>query len=192
MRHIAPLRHLVVVLAAVFASACGMDSHTRSARAEQELDTLLAALGDAPDPAIATQVEAQIWSRWSDSGSPTVNVLLERAKSASDAGEVERAYRFLDQASDLAPDFAEPWNRRANIAYEAEDYSAAIRDIQEALKREPRHFGALAGLALIYEELGQDRAALAAYRAALAIHPYYEIARRGAERVERRIEGADA
>jgi len=102
------------------------------------------------------------------------------------------AGRYLDQATDLAPAFAEPWNRRANLAYAAEDYSGAIAAIQETLRREPRHFAAYAGLGLIYEELGQERPALEAFRAALAIHPHYEPARQGVQRLEPRVEGRDA
>ncbi len=160
--------------------------------ADPELDALFTQLGAATDDSGAQTLESQIWAHWADSGSPTVNVLLERATAAENAGDSELAVRFLDQASDLAPDYAEPWNRRASLAYKAEDYRGAISAIQETLKREPRHFGALAGLGLIYEELGQDRAALEAFRAALAIHPHYESARRGAARLEPRVDGRDA
>jgi tetratricopeptide (TPR) repeat protein len=119
-------------------------------------------------------------------------VLLERAAAAENDGDNELAGRFLDQASDLAPNYAEPWNRRANLAYQSEDYPAAIAAIQETLKREPRHFAAMAGLGLIYEELGQQRAALEAFRAALVIHPHYEVALQGVRRLEPRVDGRDA
>ena len=172
-------------------SACG-GAPAANAPADPALDALFAQLGAVADDSAAQSLESQIWARWADSGSATVNVLLERASAAEEAGDSELAVRFLDQASDLAPDYAEPWNRRASLAYEAEDYRGAISAIQETLKREPRHFGALAGLGLIYEELGQDRAALEAFRAALAIHPHYESARRGAARLEPRVDGRDA
>ena len=133
-----------------------------------------------------------IWARWADSGSPTVNILLERATAAEAAGDRDLASAYLDQASDLAPDFAEPWNRRANLAYRAEDYPGAIAAIQETLRREPRHFAAYTALGLIYEELGQSRAALEAFRAALAIHPHYEAATQGVQRLEPRVDGREA
>jgi tetratricopeptide (TPR) repeat protein len=172
-------------------AACGMGGRA-PLRADPQLDALFAQLEQAPDDASAARVESQIWAHWADSGSPTVNILVERAAAAEGEGNSELAERFLEQASDLAPNFAEPWNRRANIAYRAHDYSGAIAAIQETLKREPRHFGALAGLGLIYEELNQPRAALEAFRAALAIHPHYEIARQGVRRLESRVEGRDA
>lgn len=172
-------------------AACGVQQRAH-VRSDPALDTLFAQLEQAPDDASAARVEAQIWQHWSESGSPTVDILLERATAAESAGDPELASHFLDQASALAPDFAEPWNRRANLAYAAHDYSGAITAIQETLKREPRHFGALTGLGLIYEELGQDRPALEAFRAALAVHPHYDAARQGVRRLEPRVDGRDA
>jgi tetratricopeptide (TPR) repeat protein len=186
------MRHLLLaVVLTVALTACGRADRT-AVRADAELDALFVQLEQAADARAAEAIEQQIWAQWADSGSPTVDILLERAAAAEDAGDAELANRFLDQASDLAPDYAEPWNRRANLAYGAEDYAGAIAAIQETLRREPRHFGALAGLGLIYEELGQPRAALEAFRAALAIHPHYEDARQGVRRLEPRVDGRDA
>jgi len=185
------MRRFILSLAALALAACGMQSHA-PAHNDPQLDALFTQLEQAPDETAAKGVESQIWSHWADSGSPTVNILVERAAAAESDGDQQLALRFLEQASDLAPTFAEPWNRRANLAYRAHDYSGAIAAIQETLKREPRHFGALAGLGLIYEELGQNRAALQAFRAALAVHPHYEIARQGVRRLEPKVEGRDA
>jgi len=186
------MRRFVFALAAAIALAtCGPNTRAPT-RTDPELDALFVQLEQAPDAETAAALEQQIWLRWSDSGSPTVNVLLERAAAAQSDGDAELAERFLDQASDLAPEYAEPWNRRANLAYAAEDYSGAITAIQETLKREPRHFAAMAALGIIYEELGQQRAALEAYRAALAVHPYYEVAQQGVRRLEPRVDGRDA
>lgn len=184
-------RTILGLCVALMLAACGVSerAHTRT---DPQLDELFAQLEAAPDDAAAGRIEAQIWRHWAESGSPTVDVLLERATAAETAGDPELARRFLDQASDLAPDFAEPWNRRANLAYDAHDYAGAITAIQETLKREPRHFGALTGLGLIYEELHQDRAALEAFRAALAVNPRYDAARQGLRRLEPRVDGRDA
>jgi len=186
------MRRLVLSLATALAlAACGVSGHAPP-RPDPELDALFTQLEQAPDDTAASRVESKIWTHWADSGSPTVNILVERAAAAEGTGDTQLALRFLEQASDLAPTYAEPWNRRANLAYRAHDYSGAIAAIQETLKREPRHFGALAGLGLIYEELGQNRQALQAFRAALAIHPHYEIARQGVRRLEPKVEGREA
>ena len=184
------MRFLVLSFLAWTLAACG-GPQTGPVR-DPALDALFVQLAQAGDDTAASRIETQIWSRWADSGSPTVNILVERSAAAERRGDPELALRFLDQATDLAPNYAEPWNRRANLAYRAHDYSGAIAAIQETLKREPRHFGALAGLGLIYEELNQPRAALDAFRAALAIHPHYEIARQGVRRLEPRVDGRDA
>lgn len=186
------MRHFLFAFATAFAlAACGL-SERAPARNDAALDELFVQLEQAGDGASAQRVEEQIWAKWTASGSPTVDILLERAAAAESDGDAELAFSFLDQATDLAPDYAEPWNRRAGLAYRAEDFPGAIAAIQETLKREPRHFGALAALGLIYEELNQERSALEAYRAALAIHPHYEVARQGVERLEPRVDGRDA
>ncbi len=185
------MRRFVFALAAALTlAACG--ANERAARTDPELDALFAQLQEAPDADTATPIQDQIMAKWSDSGSPTVDILLERATAAAAEGDDEMAEGFLDQATALAPNYAEPWRLRANIAYGAEDYAGAIDAIQETLKREPRHFGAMAGLGLIYEEIGQQRAALEAYRAALVIHPHYEVALQGVRRLEPRVDGRDA
>jgi tetratricopeptide (TPR) repeat protein len=186
------MRSFVFALAAAFTlAACGGGAGA-PVRADPELDALFAQLEEAEDARAAQPIEQAIWQRWADSGSPTVNILLERATAAENAGDAELAERFLDQASDLAPDYAETWNRRANLYYSTDDYPGAIAAIQETLKREPRHFGALAGLGLIYEELGQQRQALEAFRAALVVHPHYEVALQGVRRLEPRVDGREA
>jgi Flp pilus assembly protein TadD len=54
------------------------------------------------------------------------------------------------------------------------DFDRSLADIHEVLKREPRHFGALSGLGMILQEVGDDKDALEAFRRALAVHPHLE------------------
>jgi len=183
------MRVLVAILSFFMLAACGAQS---GAPHDRQLDRLFAELQSAQNADAARAVEERIWARWRDSGSPTVDVLLERATQAESAGDSSLAVEFLAEASDLAPQFAEPWNRRAVLAYDQQDYAGAISAINETLKREPRHFGALTGLGLIYEDLGRTRSALRAYRAALDAHPFFEEARRGVRRLEPLIDGAEA
>lgn len=185
------MRTIVLALATLALTACGQAS-TDAARTDPELDALFAQLEQAADAGAATQVEEEIWTHWADSGSATVNVLMERAAAAENAGDAELAERYLEQAGDLAPNYAETWNRRANLAYAAEQYARAIDALNQTLRLEPRHFGAYTALGLIYEELGQEQRALAHFRAALAIHPHYETAVQGVRRLEPRVDGREA
>jgi Tfp pilus assembly protein PilF len=47
----------------------------------------------------------------------------------------------------------------------------SMADIAKVLEREPRHFGALSGLGLIMQEVGDDKHALEAYRKAVEVYP---------------------
>lgn len=188
-------KRIVLGIAAAFAlalAACGPRAEAPAPLPDNpKLDALFAQLQAAPDAPTAKIVEDRIWAAWAESGSPTIDILMERAQIATAAGDTKLARTFLDQATRLRPDYAEAWNRRAILSFDQQDYPSAIRDIQEALKREPRHFGALAGLGMIYEALGQERAALAAYRDALALNPHLEQAKQGAARLSPKLDGRE-
>ena len=135
------------------------------------LDTLFEALKIAPDEASAKAIEDRIWALWAVSGSDTCNLLMGRAKAAADGKDYGLAVKLLDAVIELRPDYAEGWNRRATVYYLQKDYSHSLADIREVLAREPRHFGALSGLGIIMQELGDDKRALEVFRRALAVHP---------------------
>jgi tetratricopeptide (TPR) repeat protein len=138
------------------------------------LDTLLEALKIAPDDDSAKAIEDRIWALWMVSGSDTCNLLMGRVKAASDDKDYDLAIKLLDAIIELKPGYVEAWNRRATIHYLKKDYARSLADIREVLSREPRHFGALAGLGVILQDIGDDKHALEAYRKALAINPHLE------------------
>jgi tetratricopeptide (TPR) repeat protein len=173
-------------------SACGPQAPADAiAPTDPALDGLFQDLLNAQTGAEAGAVEQQIWQVWGQSGSATVDVLIERADAAEAAGDKPLALRFINQATELTPSYAGGWYRRSILRYDADDRAGAIADIQETLKREPRHFGALAGLGMIYEDMGQEKAALNAYRRALEIHPFLDSAKQGLQRLEPKVEGQD-
>jgi tetratricopeptide (TPR) repeat protein len=135
------------------------------------LETLFSALKIAPDESSAKAIEDRIWAIWIASGSDTCNLLMGRVKAATDAKDYDLAIKLLNAVIALKPDYAEAWNRRATVYYLKEDYGRAVADIAEVLKREPRHFGALSGLGMMLQDIGDDKHALEAYRKALDIDP---------------------
>lgn len=155
---------------------------------DARLDQLFAALAGA-DETSWQGIEDQIWEEWSHSGSPAMDYLLQRGREALAAGETTAAIEHLTALTESAPDFAEGWNARATAFFEAGHYGLALADIGRTLTLEPRHFGALAGLAVILEETGDLKGALEAYRAALAIHPFRPDLREAAERLEAEFQG---
>jgi tetratricopeptide (TPR) repeat protein len=91
----------------------------------------------------------------------------------------------------LHPDYIEGWNQRATLHYLQNDYQSSLEDIEQVLVREPRHFGALAGLGMIMQELGDDKRALEAFRKALAVNPYLENVRERVKTLTEKVEGRD-
>jgi tetratricopeptide (TPR) repeat protein len=157
----------------------------------QNLDRLFDALKVAPDDESAKYVENRIWALWLASSSDTANLLMGRVKAASDAKDYDLAIKLLDAVIDIRPDFVEAWNRRATIYYTKKDFGRALADIHEVLAREPRHFGALSGLGIILQELGDEKEALDAFRRALAIHPHMERIPDLVKKLTEKVDGRD-
>jgi tetratricopeptide (TPR) repeat protein len=157
----------------------------------QNLDRLFEALKVAPDDESAKYIENRIWAIWLASGSDTANLLMGRVKTAMEAKDFELAIRLLNAIIDMRPNFIEAWNRRATLYYMKKDFTRAIGDIREVLAREPRHFGALAGLGIILQEFGDDKRALDAFRRALAIHPHIERVPDMVKRLSDKIDGRE-
>jgi len=78
----------------------------------------------------------------------------------------------FNEVIQLAPDLAEGWNKRATIFYLMKKFDRSVKDIAQTLKLEPRHFGALSGLGLINQVIGQTNAAIKAFEQALDINPH--------------------
>ena len=129
-------------------------------------------------------VERQILVLWSDSGSPAMNLLLERGRQAIVKKDYPKAIEHLSALVEQAPNFAEGWNARATAYFLMGDYTLAVQDIQTTLSLEPRHFGALAGLGMIFERVDRPDKALVADRAALAIHPFLPAVIEAVKRLE--------
>jgi tetratricopeptide (TPR) repeat protein len=114
-----------------------------------------------------------------------------RAKAAMDAKQMDVALKLLDAVVKLKPDYVEGWNRRATLYYMQNDYTHSLEDIQQVLVREPRHFGALAGLGMIMQELGDEKRALDAFRKALAVNPHLEKVPEMVKSLTEKVEGRD-
>lgn len=155
------------------------------------LDFLFGALKVAPDEASAKHVEARIWAQWLHTPSDTAALLMMRAKAAMDAQQMDVALKLLDALIKLRPDWVEAWNRRATLYYLQNDYGHSLQDIEQVLVREPRHFGALAGLGMIMQDLGDDKRALDAFRKALAINPHMDKVPELVKTLSEKVEGRD-
>ena len=185
-----------LVLVAVFPSlAQGLSGDAAERRAvlmverAERLDELFAELRRTSDPAEARLIEGRIWSEWMSSGSATIDLMMGWASRAARTEDWGVAFDYLDQIIVLVPDYAEAWNRRATLHFVRGDYDKSIQDIEETLKREPRHFGALSGLGQIM--LRQERPDLArdAFERTLEVYPANRSAQEALGRIEEELTG---
>ena len=138
----------------------------------------------------AAQITAQqIWRLWFDSGSATVDLLMQWSAKAVKDRKYNVALDFLNQVVALDPKYAEGWNQLATIYYMNGNYAKAMADIDRTLQLEPRHFGALAGMAQIMEVTGHKKRALEAYEKVLAIYPMMRSAQTKVEALSQELAG---
>ncbi len=152
------------------------------------LDALFAQLQqkDTPNP---RRIERAIWREWSKSGDRLADIMLQNGQKAMRQKVYDAAITQFSVLIDTYPDFTEAWNMRATVYYLMGDYGRSIDDVQQVLIREPRHFGALAGLGAMLLQLDKKREALDAYKAAIAVNPHQIGAKQAIERIEQELQG---
>ena len=137
-----------------------------------ELNQLFEQLKKSDDISIALEIEMKIWSIWSKH--PTQEKLTQSLTKGSELmaeGELESAYKIFSTIIDSAPNWAEGWNKRATVLYLMGRYYDSLNDIDEVLKLESRHFGALSGQGLVQIKLGNYEKAIKSYQAVQKIYP---------------------
>lgn len=155
----------------------------------RDLDRLFIQLRYSESLDEASKTEADIFIRLTQSSSPTTNLLLESANVALSLEDPISARSMLEDVVALDPTFAEGLTRAAALAYQDGDLDVAQGLLKRALRQEPRHFGAWAGLALVLEDEGDLKGAQHAYKEALYLHPFLDAAKRGLLRLEAKIDG---
>ena len=159
------------------------------ARKPPTLDELFERLAKASAPQEARAVSGQIERRWLRSGSDTADLLMNRAIEAMKVADHPLAIELLDRITVLRPNWAEAWNKRGMVFLLMGDATRARVDFFEAVKREPRHYGALFGLASISMRVDDKKAAYAAYKRGEAIHPQFPSVKEMIERLRPEVEG---
>ncbi|HMR32937.1 MAG TPA: tetratricopeptide repeat protein [Geminicoccaceae bacterium] len=142
-------------------------------------------------PEAAVVAEAEIWQIWSEIFDAESAELLAEGTAAMATRSWPTALERFDALVERSPNFAEAWNKRATLHYLMGDYPASVADIQRTLALEPRHFGALSGLGLIFMTIGDPEPAIESFEAALAIHPYMPGARQNIEGLRAQVGGQE-
>ena len=138
---------------------------------EQKLDDLFSELKREHNEKAAQRLSSRIWQEWNNSGSSSIDLMMGWAKTAMDNKKYDVALDFLDQVVTLDPKFPEGWNRRATLHFMMHNFGKSMADIEQTLELEPRHFGALAGMAQIMQARNRNELALQAYQRILDLYP---------------------
>jgi len=129
----------------------------------------------------AEEVEQQIWQLWMHHPHRRAAEALERTATEIATHLYDIAETRLNRLLRACPDFAEAWNKRATLYYLQERDEESVRDIHRTLELEPRHFGALCGLAEILRSSGDSGSAVFVFKAALRVNPHLVAARSAIE-----------
>ena len=135
-----------------------------------DLPALFRQLRD-PDDLVRALTENSIWQTWSRSGDAKVDALFKIGVGQMNQGRSEAAIDTFTEIIKRKPDFAEGWNKRATIYFLVGDYDKSLADCDEVIKRNPQHWGALAGYGQIYVQLDRPEEALTYFQRALAVNP---------------------
>lgn len=157
--------------------------------AQNSLDALFTKLRQQTNATKAKSTARAIRMRLVESDSDTVNLLMNWSAQAMKDKNNALAEDLLNQVTLLAPDYAEGWNRRATLYYQMSEYGKSISDIERTLQLEPRHFGALSGLAIILKRSGSDRKAMEAWYQVLEIYPANDAAQKAVIDLEEELAG---
>lgn len=139
---------------------------------QAKLEALFRRLKASPDQASGNAVVRQIWGTWLKTGNADLDALMRQAQIAMREGGFQEAFGTLDRIIATAPNYAEGWNKRATLNYMMGRHAESVRDIQKTLELEPRHFGALSGLGMIYMSRKNWSAALKAFEKAADVNPW--------------------
>ena len=141
------------------------------------------------DDSEASAIEQQIWQIWYETADPKIQLMMAQGAQAMSVGDFDAALEIYDRIIVDAPAYAEGWNRRATLNYLMGRFDASIADVQHVLTLEPRHFGALSGMGLIYTAIEDDKSAIAWFGKALEVNPHMYGVRKRMEDLKDKVEG---
>jgi len=156
---------------------------------DARLPALFERLLATQDDSEASAIEQQIWTIWYETADPRINLMMMQGAEAMSVGDFDVALEIYDRVIEDAPEYAEGWNRRATLYYLMGRFEASIADVQHVLALEPRHFGALSGMGLIYTAIEDEESAIAWFGKALEVNPHMYGIRKRMEDLQEKVAG---
>ena len=150
---------------------------------DDRLENLFITLSSSSDKKVIRSTENQIWEIWFAHPNSDVERLMQIGVQRMNNNRQSEAMIIFNQLVENFPNYAEAWNRRATLHYIVGNFQESIDDIEKVLSLEPRHFGALSGLGLVYLQLDELRKAKQAFEDLIKVHPNSPYARENLRRV---------
>ena len=158
---------LVRTLIVFLLFSCSLKADQNDAR----LEDLFKILSKTESDVQINAVTSSIWNIWYETNDPSIEEDFYRGLESMRTGDLIMSVVFFTRVIDKNPNFAEGWNKRATVYYMLGKFDASMMDIHETLKLEPRHFGAMDGMGLIFIHLEQFDKAIDIYNRMLEIFP---------------------
>lgn len=99
------------------------------------LPKLFAQLELAETPVQSQLLVQEIWSAWMEHANSVFTKQMQRGIDAISAGDLQRAEAAFSQLVNIAPDWAEAWNKRVTVRYYLGDLEGSANDIAETRAR---------------------------------------------------------
>ena len=152
-----------------------------------ELPALFDKLKAVTDQSEASNIEARIWELWLEPPDDIAARAMEQISEAMSSSDLAVALQLSNELVESHPDYAEAWNRRATLFYLLGKNAESVADIRQTIALEPRHFGAISGLGLIFLREQNFDAALAAFEQVLTISPASSSAQQSVKRLRQEL-----
>ena len=143
----------------------------KSDQSDTRLPNLFQELYDSTNDSQINQITRKIWNIWHETNDIKIEADFYRGMESLRTRDFIMSIAFFTRVIEEKPNFAEAWNKRATVYYMMGDFDKSMYDINETLKLEPRHFGAMDGMGLIFMHLHQYEKAIKIYEQMLEIFP---------------------
>ena len=160
-------KKIIIILSLLFVSNIATADQN-----DPRLDYLFERLYETENQQEIRSLISDIWNIWYEVDDPKVIEYFEKGIQAMNLRNYPLAIRFFNNLIEEDPNFAEAWNKRATAYFMMGDFDKSMMDIVKTLELEPRHFGALDGMSLIFIHQGQYQEALKVYDKMLELFPF--------------------
>ena len=158
---------LIISISLLFSSKIALADQN-----DPRLNNLFKKLNETENQDEIRDLISDIWNIWYEVDDPKVIEYFEKGIQAMNLRNYPLAIRFFNNLIEEDPNFAEGWNKRATVHFMMGNFDQSMQDIIKTLELEPRHFGALDGMGLIFIHQGQFQQAIDVYDKMLEIFPF--------------------